>query len=376
MSEYQYYEFQAIDRTLTEEERTEIGSWSSRTTPSSTQAIFTYSYGQFPKSAKKVVEKFFDAMLYLSNWGTKQLIFRLPRTIVDGKLLTPYCFSDMVSISVIEGYAILDICFSDEEGGGWIEGEGWLSSLIPLRNDILNGDYRMLYLAWLHAINLAYDVDNCVDELEPPVPHNLQSITASLRSFIDLFEIDNDLVAAAVEASVTTYKESTLDIETEIAKLSVEERTNFLVRLAKGERHIDRLLLKRLRELSPGKMQTDQNPIKRRNIAELLKSAHKISERRKEQERQQAEQERIYKLTELAKQETELWGKITILIEQKKPKAYDEAVEILEDLRDLSKYLNQVDQFQLKIDHIHENYSMLPGLRSRLYRAGLTRART
>lgn len=206
MSEYQYYEFQAIDRTLTEEERTEIGSWSSRTTPSSTQAIFTYSYGQFPKSAKKVVEKFFDAMLYLSNWGTKQLIFRLPRTIVDEKLLTPYCFSDMVSISVTEGYAILDICFSDEEGGDWIEGEGWLSSLIPLRNDILNGDYRMLYLSWLHAINLAYDVDNCVDELEPPVPHNLQSITASLRSFIDLFEIDNNLVAAAAEASVTTYK--------------------------------------------------------------------------------------------------------------------------------------------------------------------------
>ncbi|GAG78996.1 unnamed protein product, partial [marine sediment metagenome] len=83
-----------------------------------------------------------------------------------------------------------------------------------------------------------------------------------------------------------------------------------------------------------------------------------------------------HRSTSAEKTSTELWGKITILIEQKKPKAYDEAVEILEDLRDLSKYLNQVDQFQLKIDHIHENYSMLPGLRSRLNRAGLTRART
>lgn len=66
-------------------------------------------------------------MLYLSNWGIKQLIFLLPRTIVDEKLLKPYCFSDTVSISVTEEHMILDICFSDEEVGGWIEGEGWLS---------------------------------------------------------------------------------------------------------------------------------------------------------------------------------------------------------------------------------------------------------
>ena len=39
----------------------------------------------------------------------------------------------------------------DEDGGNWFEGEARLSALAPLRDDILNGDYRALYLAWLLA---------------------------------------------------------------------------------------------------------------------------------------------------------------------------------------------------------------------------------
>ncbi len=149
MSSYQYYEFQTIDRPLNEKERKEIGRWSSRTIPTATQAVFTYSYGDFQKSTKKVVEKYFDAMLYLSNWGTKQLIFRFPRSVIDIDIFKPYCLFDFVSVSTSEDYVILNLCFNDEEGGGyWIEGEGWLSSFVSFRNDILNGDYRLLYLAW------------------------------------------------------------------------------------------------------------------------------------------------------------------------------------------------------------------------------------
>ena len=44
---------------------------------------------------------------------------------------------------------------SEEEGGGWIEGEGSLSGLIPLRNDILQGDYRSVYLAWLKVMSVS-----------------------------------------------------------------------------------------------------------------------------------------------------------------------------------------------------------------------------
>lgn len=55
MSEYQYYEFQALDRPLTASEQAYISSLSSRVQLSATNAIFTYSYGDFrgePKERK------------------------------------------------------------------------------------------------------------------------------------------------------------------------------------------------------------------------------------------------------------------------------------------------------------------------------------
>jgi hypothetical protein len=45
MSEYQYYEFQALDRILTKTEQSYIESLSSRVELSPTKAAFTYSYG-------------------------------------------------------------------------------------------------------------------------------------------------------------------------------------------------------------------------------------------------------------------------------------------------------------------------------------------
>ena len=65
MSEYQYYEFQAIDNRLTEKEMDAISKLSSRVELSPTQAIFTYSYSDFRGDPLKLVEKYFDMMLYV-----------------------------------------------------------------------------------------------------------------------------------------------------------------------------------------------------------------------------------------------------------------------------------------------------------------------
>lgn len=71
MSEYQYYEFQAVDRSLTDAEREEISALSSRVNLSPWRAVFTYSYGDFRGDPEKLLAKSFDAMLYLANWGSR-----------------------------------------------------------------------------------------------------------------------------------------------------------------------------------------------------------------------------------------------------------------------------------------------------------------
>lgn len=55
MSEYQYYEFQAIDRPLTIEEQRTVSNLSSRVDPHPRRAIFVYHYTRLPADAKELL---------------------------------------------------------------------------------------------------------------------------------------------------------------------------------------------------------------------------------------------------------------------------------------------------------------------------------
>ncbi len=98
MSEYQYYEFQTVERSLTEEEREIISQLSSRVQLSSTRAIFTYSYGDFRGNPEDLLSQSFDAMFYIANWGTIQLMFRFPKSLLNLNLLKSYCLEDYIEI--------------------------------------------------------------------------------------------------------------------------------------------------------------------------------------------------------------------------------------------------------------------------------------
>jgi len=182
MSEYQYYEFQAIDRPLTDKEQQAVARLSSRVQPHPRQAVFVYHWSGFPGDPAEILARYYDAMLYMANWGSRQLMFRFPTPVLDLEAVRAYCqpliVEDYLSLSTAGEYAILNIEFHEEEGGDWIDGEGWLPAMIGLRDDILRGDYRALYLAWLKTLT----VDDLLDSVgEPPVPWELARLTPALR---------------------------------------------------------------------------------------------------------------------------------------------------------------------------------------------------
>ncbi len=78
MSEYQYYDFRAIDRPLTSSQRAELGKISTRAKISSTSFTNFYTFGDFKGNLAALVERYFDAFLYLANWGTREVMFRVP----------------------------------------------------------------------------------------------------------------------------------------------------------------------------------------------------------------------------------------------------------------------------------------------------------
>lgn len=197
VSEYQYYDFRAIDRPLTKKEMVALRSISTRAAITTT--IFTnhYEWGDLKANPSKLLEKYFDAFVYVANWGTHEFYIRLPQESGDYKLLNAMVPGETVRVRKTARFVIVEFG-SESEWDGADDGTGWMASLMPLRSDLLRGDPRCLYLGWLRS---AQDGGLDEDELEPPVPRGLQELSGSLDALIEFLEINEDLVKVAAQAS-------------------------------------------------------------------------------------------------------------------------------------------------------------------------------
>lgn len=63
MSEYQYYDFRAMDRALTRPEMAELRSISSRAVITSTSFTNHYEWGDLKANPLKLLERYFDAFV-------------------------------------------------------------------------------------------------------------------------------------------------------------------------------------------------------------------------------------------------------------------------------------------------------------------------
>jgi hypothetical protein len=392
MSEYQYYEFSALDRPLTLEAQKQLKSVSSRVQLTPSSAIFVYNYTGLPADPHDLLAEYFDAMLYLTNWGTRQLMLRLPAQAISQDVRKQYSYPYALEWSSVGQYIILDIQSNPEEGGGeWVEGEGILSGLVQIRDDILRGDLRALYLAWLNAAHQDLNPqDNTSDSelddedfennnldskeagnlVEPPVPPNLQMLSPSLQNFITFFDLDQDLVTAAAQFSPTTTQSPADDLSAHIESLPQTEKDHFLMRLLQGEAHLDIALTNRLRQFIQPSDKDIHNP-KGRTISELSGIAQKINQLRLEQERHKREIEKAKHLKTIAQKEGQLWTEVLHLIGEKKTNAYDQAIAILKDLRNLAEYEKRLSEFQAKMSGIQAQYPRLTALLRRLDEARL-----
>jgi hypothetical protein len=68
MSEYQYYEFLAIDRPLTEEEMDELRALSTRAAITPVSFTNEYNWGNFKGDPYKLMQRHFDAHVYVMGW--------------------------------------------------------------------------------------------------------------------------------------------------------------------------------------------------------------------------------------------------------------------------------------------------------------------
>ncbi|MBI4536675.1 MAG: hypothetical protein HY712_01815 [candidate division NC10 bacterium] len=379
MSEYQYYEFQAIDRTLTAEEMRVLRSYSTRATITPTRFTNHYNWGSFRGDPSAWMEKYFDAFFYFANWRTYELMFRLPRRLLDLDLAMQYCRGNIARARTKGDFVILEFLVQDEEyGDGSDDGSGWLSSLLPLRAELASGDYRMLYLGWLSSVQ-ADELDE--DALGPPVPAGLGSLTAPLQAFADFLRLDPDLIAAAAIGSpVQMEVASDAEVSRWVTALPESEKTAWLLRLAGGQDvYLRTELLKAFRDAQGQVVAPAGQP---RCVGELLEAANRLAEARKQEEAERAARERQRReqeaaaarekhLGNLAKREPEAWRKVDALIATKRPGDYDAAVELLRDLVDLGEKQERQAEIRDRLARLRQEHARKPTLIERLRAAGL-----
>jgi hypothetical protein len=264
MSEYQHYEWLAIDRPLNHEQLRAVQGLSSHmddVTP--THALVTYSYGDFKHDPIKVLTSYFDAHLYTANWGDTRLAFRLPRAAVNADEIKAYTFTDHISFERKGDNYILSIEWDEEGGSDWVEVDGVLAQVASVRQQLISGDYRALYLAWLAFDERATEYDEGYDDgadekrTPPPAPPGLDALNGPLKAFCDLFNIDKSIIKAAAKDSKPLYEPSPSEWRNALAKISRERCDHYLLQLIKDGSPLGSVLRK---ELAPYLGQSSVTP--------------------------------------------------------------------------------------------------------------------
>jgi hypothetical protein len=365
MSEYQYYEFQAIDRPLSEADRQALRDLSTRARITATSFTNSYEWGDFKGDPAKLVERWFDLHLYIANWGSRRLMIRLPKRLVDRPLLDAFLGEvDCAALWISGENLIVDIGRDEVEFEDWDDGSGWLAALAPLRAEVLAGDLRLFYLLWLTAVEA--DVFEA-DQLEP-MP-GIGPMSATLEAFAEFFGIDSDLVLAAAErpAAAMARTMSAESVRAIISAMSASDKTAILSRMFDDDPHVAAELRAKVRR-SMTASDAGAPPVVARTVGELRARAKAIGLTREqaaaeriaaEHKRrvEEAEKARQARLLAIARRGEGVWREVETEIERRNAAAYDRAAGLLLDLQAVAKERGTVEDFLHRLRAIRERHA-------------------
>ncbi len=378
MSEYQYYEFLAIDEILDDRQMGELRALSTRARITPRSFVNTYHWGDFKGDPRVLMERYFDAFLYLANWGTRLIMIRLPSSLLDLETAGRYCRGD-AAWAWQSGDKVVVGLTQEGTDDYWDEDDGTsLGLIVPARAELAAGDRRLLYLAWLISVAAGEVAD---DELEPPVPAGLAHLSPSLQAVAEFLHVDGDLLAVATEASepLGAIEPSASELSRWVANLPLKDKDVLLARLVGRDDPNARLeLLRRFRGDTCAEPDADGT----RSVSELREAAARIRERRKQlaakrtaeararDERAQAAARERH-LSALALRQGQAWQRVRAAIDTRQPGQYDAAVELLRDLRAVGEREGRLEAFEHQLHDLRQQHSKKPSLLRRLDRAGL-----
>jgi hypothetical protein len=257
-----------------------------------------------------------------------------------------------------------------------------MPGLIVLREELLSGDLRSLYLGWLSGVD--GDVDD--DDPEPPVPAGLRTLTAAQDDLVALLRIDDDLLAAAAErsADLAEPESSRAQLAEWLWSRSSAEKDAWLLALLGQSTQPTRseILLQYRQSLraASGEPPVETLPPRTcRQLRQAREAQAKEAERRRAEEdaakrvkeAKQAAKVRNLLLNQLAKRIDAAWDEVEQKISTKQTSQYPQAVKELTDLHDLAIRDGHIEQYDARLSELVRRHQKKYAFVQRLRKAGL-----
>jgi hypothetical protein len=345
-----------------------------------------YHYSDFRGDVDGLLRNGFDVFLHYANYGVREIRLRLPgglpfeKTVwskfVDGERLK-------WSRDATGKSGILTLRPYHEPGEieeAW-EFDEYVDAAVQIRETLIAGDLRGLYLLWLCAADDDY---NDPDEtIEPPVPHGMAELPGQSENLLTFFGLDTLLLKAAAEGVENEPGGVSQDkrLEDWVRSLSVEQSKTLLARfLVEDSQAIKMETLAEIREAQPPISWPTTD--KKRTFSQLLEIGKVLrSEETRIRQREadakakrdaaKAEKERQARMKEMAASPATWLAKAEKLADARGTDNYKAAADILADLREAVGGEEGNKLARRHAAHLAKKYPTLNQLKSSLRKCGL-----
>ena len=372
MSEYQYYEFAAIDGPISDEGLRYARGCSSRAEVSRVRWQNTYNFGDFHGSVETLL-KYYDAHFYIANWGTVRLGLAFPKGALALEAVQPYLrggerYEDTLTVKEIGDRCV--VWWERNEEGGWWEtgGEGLIDELIGVREELLRGDYRALFLGWLAD----FDPDEWQEPEDgavvlPPIPPGLDQLSPALAALVEHFAVDADALAVAAGLAQASAPDR-IPMAAVLEGLSVSEMRALLARVADGGgssvmNELNRLTYPRV-EIPVGQAMRCTDFAAR--IIEAREARQKKEAGAAAAKRQREAEQRRQHLASVMQRADAVWSGLAPLMDQKIASAYDQVAAQLQELHDAYAQAGDLHGFEQKLAGFRDRYANRPAMLRRI----------
>ncbi len=386
MNEYQYVEFRAVDKPLTDSElkfaekqstRAEISRWSFRN---------EYHYGDFRGDVNGLLRRGYDVFLHYANFGIRTVAFRLPTGLPFPKRL----WSRYIGTGTLrwekdrKGKAGIVTISSHHDAGEleelW-ELDDYMDELVTVRNQLVTGDLRTLYAFWLCA---AMDDDSMDrDIVEPPVPAGLFQCAEAFSSLLEFFGLDPFILVAAAEGTSAAPQRASDDQQRrEWAEQLSEARSKELLRrfLADNPNTVKAEAIAAIRD-RVGSSNWPTSSLGRPLQLLLDRTQQLRADHESKQEKKRAaaakraaakkERERQDRMKEMVKEPQAWLREVSRLVNERGTANYKAAAEILAELREAIGGGEGEKTTRKHAAHLVKKYPTLSHLKSSLRKSGL-----